>query len=273
MITKIKSIISANPIFNIIYGKYQNRIRRVYNDNKNCFTGKKGVEIGGPSKIFNRIGPIPIYPIVKSLDNINFSNDNFWSSINEGYNFKYDDLQEVGKQIIADGIDLSKIPSETYELMLSSHVLEHIANPLKALFEWKRILKNDGYLVIVLPNMDFTYDRKRPLTTLEHIIKDFENNVTEDDRTHLQEVLDLHDLTNDGTVNSYKEHAERTLNNFQTRIVHHHTFRMKLVLEMLNYCGFKIIDFQDFRPYHLLAIVQKVSDVQIIDNESTISKV
>ena len=33
----------------------------------------------------------------------------------------------------------------TYDVLLSSHTLEHIANPLRALSEWKRIVGDDGH--------------------------------------------------------------------------------------------------------------------------------
>jgi SAM-dependent methyltransferase len=272
MISTIKAFLIKIPIVLDTYNKFQNRIRAIFNRNKSLLYDKKGVEIGGPSKVFSKSGPFPIYPLVKSVDNINFSDNNFWSSIEEGYNFKFDDNKDAGKQIIADGIDLSKIKDSSYDFMLSSHVLEHIANPLKALYEWRRILKENGHLVIILPNMHNTYDRKRPLTTLSHIVDDYRNSTTEDDKTHLQEVIDLHDLTNDSTVSSYEAHVTRTLNNFQTRIVHHHTFRMSLVLELLDYSKFQIIDFQSFSPYHLLAIARKFGDNQAVDNRVMLNK-
>ena len=93
----------------------------------------------------------------------------------------------------------------------------------------------------------------------------------EDDKTHIKEVIELHDLTKDSTVSSYEAHEKRTLNNFETRIVHHHTYDMKLVLNLLDYAEFKLIDFQVFSPYHLLAIAQKVSN-QTYNNNKIIER-
>lgn len=257
MIRKIKSILIKSSIIKKLLIYYRNRSRKIYKKHSTLFKFKEGIEIGGPSSIFNENGPIPIYKDLKGLDNINFSEDNFWSNIEEGFNFKYSNSKQPGKQIIADAINLKKINDSTYDIMLSSHVIEHIANPIKALIEWSRILKPKGLLVIVAPDRNFTYDRKRPLTKLEHIIDDFKNDVDESDQTHIEEVLLLHDLTNDGTVDSYEAHAIRTKNNIETRIVHHHTFDLDLLINLLKEANFKIIDAEAFRPYHLLVIAQK----------------
>ena len=43
-----------------------------------------------------------------------------------------------------------KVP-RLYDFVFSSHSLEHIANPLKAISEWLRITKKDGYIIIIVP--------------------------------------------------------------------------------------------------------------------------
>ncbi|MEW6295737.1 MAG: class I SAM-dependent methyltransferase [Candidatus Diapherotrites archaeon] len=50
--------------------------------------------------------------------------------------------------------DLDNIPFKkgAFDLVILSHVLEHIHNPSKALIECKKILKEDGYLLISFPN-------------------------------------------------------------------------------------------------------------------------
>ncbi len=73
-------------------------------------------------------------------------------------------------------------------------MLEHAANPLRVLYEWKRILKNSGTILIVLPHKAATFDHRRPSTSFEHIKADFDSNVDESDLTHLDEILALHDL-------------------------------------------------------------------------------
>jgi predicted SAM-dependent methyltransferase len=265
MPNKIKTLLkSSKPILCLYYGlyafwrkKYLNRERRIYKQNKKLFKNKSGIEIGGPSPVFTKAGPVPFYEIISHLDNINHSDKTVWSSIDKGENFEYNKAKQKGKQIIADATDLTAIASNSYDFMLSSHVIEHVANPIKALNEWKRIIKSEGYLTILVPNRKQTFDRKRPLTQLNHIIDDYKNHTKEDDSTHFEEIIKLHDVPIDGNVTSYEDHVNRTLNNKNIRVAHHHTFDINLLIELLKYCDFEIIDSQIFQPYHLMVIAQK----------------
>ena len=47
--------------------------------------------------------------------------------------------------------DLSDIEDKHYDVIYSSHTLEHLLDPIGVLREFKRILKNDGKVFIVLP--------------------------------------------------------------------------------------------------------------------------
>jgi SAM-dependent methyltransferase len=246
---------------------------QIFIRNKSRLINKHAIEIGGPSKIFeDKSRLFPIYTELLSLDNCNYSENNFWSKIKDGDKIRFNDKKEFGNQIVCDASDLTKIHDATYEVLLSSHVIEHIANPIKALHEWKRILKNNGYLVMIVPHKDFTYDNKRPLSKIEHLVDDFENNIKEDDTTHFQEVIDLHNLKIDTTVASLNAHVERTLDNFNRRIVHHHVFDTELVAKLVHYAGFKILDLQPVRPYHIFIIAEKVGNMEIIDNTHFLSK-
>ena len=55
------------------------------------------------------------------------------------------------------------------------------------------------------------------------------------DTTHIQEQKDLHDWSYGGHHQFY-ELCEK---NHLTRVVHHHTFNVELVEQMLSYAGFE----------------------------------
>lgn len=50
--------------------------------------------------------------------------------------------------------DLPLFASQSLDFVFSSHLLEHIPNPGKALADWWRILKHGGHLVLYLPHAD-----------------------------------------------------------------------------------------------------------------------
>jgi SAM-dependent methyltransferase len=201
--------------------------------------GKRGIEIGGPSTLFRTT--LPIYKWLESLDGVNFSDHTVWEGsirIEQGYNYIG---RKVGVQFILDATDLTSIPPHCYDFLLSSNCLEHIANPLKALLEWKRILKPEGALVLVLPNKAGNFDHKRPFTSFEHLLDDMRNNTTEDDLTHLNDIIRLHDLTLDTPAGTIDKFRERSLDNFNNRTLHHHVFDIELIRRMLIYTGFEVI--------------------------------
>jgi predicted SAM-dependent methyltransferase len=243
----------------------------VFTKNKRLFENKYALEIGGPTQLFKKkYKKFPIYAELLSLDNCNFSEANFWSSLKAGEVIKFDN-KNSGKQIIADASSLSQIDDSSYDILLNSHVIEHIANPIKALFSWKRVIKQKGVLVMVVPHKEKTYDYKRPVTRLDHLIEDYKTNITENDTTHFNEVLELHDINVDTTVRDYEDHFERTMDNENKRIVHHHVFDTHLVVNMLDYVGFKIIDVQLLKPYNIIIVAQKC-DLELINNDLFLNK-
>jgi SAM-dependent methyltransferase len=53
---------------------------------------------------------------------------------------------------------------EKVDYVISSHNLEHIPNPLKFLNTCEKVLKNEGLLILALPDYRCCWDRFRPLT-------------------------------------------------------------------------------------------------------------
>ncbi len=66
--------------------------------------------------------------------------------------------------IVAPG-DKLPVPDASVDFVVSSHVLEHFADPIAALFEWYRVVKPDGYVYLIVPHRERTFDRGRSATT------------------------------------------------------------------------------------------------------------
>ncbi|HYW56933.1 MAG TPA: methyltransferase domain-containing protein [Polaromonas sp.] len=226
--------------------------------NKHHFAEKSGIEIGGPSAVFSARGMFPVYSLVKNLDNCNFSDATIWgeSSANGGTYF-FHPGKPLGRQHIGESSMLHQLLAGTYDFVLSSHMLEHTANPLLALSLWKKLLTDNGLLALVLPNKSHTFDHRRPVTTLEHLIEDFQAGMPEDDLTHLPEILALHDLKRDpdaGDIDSFKS---RSMRNFENRSLHHHVFDRRLAVSVVEYVGLELCAAEEIAPHHILVLARK----------------
>lgn len=218
------------------------------------FIGKSGIEIGGPSLVFKYY--LPIYKHIKALDGINFSNKTHWEGdILEGYTYKFY-KDKIGYQYISDGTDLSQIDDKKYDFVVSSHCLEHIANPLKALNEWSRILKDDGILLLILPNKIGNFDRHRPTTTFEHILEDYNIQMTEYDLTHVEEVLSLTDFLKNMSKEEKEQFKKQCLDNFNNRYLHHHVFDLNVMQKMIDFIGFECIQ-KDENHHNFFMLARK----------------
>jgi len=233
---------------------------RCYRTVKALVAGKSGFEIGGPTALFARDGLLPVYPLLASLDNGNFSSQTVWEGeIQEGATFRFDPDRAPGRQYIIEATDLGRIPSAAYDVVLSSHTLEHTANPLGALKEWLRILKDQGLVVLVVPHKEGTFDHRRPVTRLGHLIEDEANGTTEHDLTHLDEILALHDLALDPPAGDAAAFRARSEQNFANRCLHHHVFDTRLAIEVMDHAGLKIVAAEAALAHHIFVIGQKVA--------------
>ena len=139
---------------------------------------------------------------------------------------------------------LTNVNNNSYDAVISSHCLEHLANPIKGLMRWKQVLKSGGFMLLILPHKIGNFDHKRKDTTFEHIMSDYKKDVDENDNTHFNEFIQLFDLEKKpGKKITLEEHIQITKNNFKNREVHHHVFNKKLIDETLNFCNFEILDY------------------------------
>jgi SAM-dependent methyltransferase len=221
--------------------------------------GKSGLEVGGPSETFGRRrGILPLYPAVGRLDNCNFASQTVWQAAHvEGSTYLFEKGRSPGHQYIAEASDLSAIPSGRYDFLLSSHALEHCANPVRALGEWLRVLKEGGALVLLLPHREGTFDHRRPVTPLEHLVADARAGVGEDDMTHFEEIMALHDLARDPGGGTPAQFRERSARNFENRCFHQHVFDTAAAVALLDHVGVELLAVETMVPFHIVALARK----------------
>lgn len=252
-------IASLRLVINYLVGE---RHIQGFDEIKAYFHGKNCLEVGGPSFIFQTKSILPIYGEAKSIDNCNFSSKTVWQGkISEGLTFNYT-RSKLGRQFIREATNLKGIKNGSYDCVISSHVLEHVANPLRALFEWKRVLKDGGVLLLVVPHKQGTFDHNRPVTKLSHLIQDMQNEVDEHDLSHLTEILKLHDLSMDPEAGTFENFVTRSKDNFNNRCLHHHVFATESVIYMIDYVVLKMLLVTTHPPHHIIILCQKITYIK-----------
>ncbi|MEM9326317.1 MAG: methyltransferase domain-containing protein [Bacteroidota bacterium] len=207
---------------------------------RQLFRNQSGLEIGGPSRIFQNREFLPLYNEIKALDGCNFSGHTIWEGqLKEGETYQFG--KRTGFQHLCEATDLDRIPSSKYDFVISSNCLEHVANPLKAIKEWARVIKEKGIFLVVVPNKDYCFDHKRSVTTFSHLLEDFKSDTQEDDMTHLAEILELHDLSMDKPAGTKEQFEVRSKNNFENRALHHHVFDSHLLKEIFGYFQIEVL--------------------------------
>ncbi len=160
--------------------------------------GLKGVEIGGSAH--NQFG-------------LNTINVDYTADVNTV--FKQDEIKLVGEYLKVDVEapgDHLPFKDERFDFVISSHVLEHFWDPIKALQEWMRVVKKSGYIFMIIPHKDRTFDHDRPRTTLKELVNRHDGSISAPE-------TDLH--------------------------IHYSVWVTEDLLELCSYMGLNVIEFQD----------------------------
>jgi SAM-dependent methyltransferase len=209
---------------------------------ESLIVGKRGLEIGGPSGFFRRDGQLPLYGKVAALDNCNFAAQTVWEGRIEEGEFAVEG-RTLGKQFLSEATEVdTRAPGAPYDLVATSNCLEHVANPLRALESIAAVLRTGGALILVLPRKETNFDRRRQVTTFEHLVGDHRTSVGEDDRTHVSEFVENFDLSLGHHVPSRAALAAMAADNARLRCVHHHVFDLELMREACEFAGLAVQD-------------------------------
>ena len=198
--------------------------------------GERVLEIGGPSAVFGADGLLPLYQACAAVDCVQWSSETVWHGALDPGPFAPEGTT-IGTLHVVDDPVLASLPADAYGAVASSHVLEHLANPLQAIEGWRRVTRPGGGLLLVAPHREGTFDHRRAVTSLEHFMEDYVRGTGEDDLTHLDETLRLHDRTRDAEPGSDDEWAQRRRDNLRHRVLHHHVFTTASLVALLAHAG------------------------------------
>ena len=125
--------------------------------------GLEGLEIGGSAH--NPFG-------------LNTKNVDFTGELDTVYKRAEVELcgESLPVDIVARGDELP-VSDESQDFVISSHVIEHFFDPIKALREWMRVVRPGGYIFVIAPHKERTFDKDRPRTTLAELIARHEGRI------------------------------------------------------------------------------------------------
>lgn len=129
----------------------------------------KGIEIGGSAH--NAFG-------------LNTINVDYVKGITR---FKEEEIQRTGTYMKVDVVaSADKLPfeNESYDFIINSHVLEHMYDPISTIKEWLRVIKKGGYLFMIIPHKERTFDKDRQITSVPELIKRQGIKLENDDHSH-----------------------------------------------------------------------------------------
>ena len=162
--------------------------------------------------------------------------------------------------------DACSIPLESNSLdfIFSAHCLEHIPNPIGALFEWKRILKDDGFMFLLLPHYQRMFDRHRKITPLSHCVDNYQNPV-EPDYSHNDEMMEgwYGQERNEIEEKDFEKAYGFSPLNFEERVkhgvIHYHVWTQNEIVELMQFINMDIVFVSEYcsRPDSFIVIGRK----------------
>jgi len=78
----------------------------------------------------------------------------------------------VDIDIVDDGEKLTTVGDGTQDFVIANHFLEHCEDPIGAIENFVRVLRKSGVLYVAVPDKRYTFDIDRPVTPVEHMVRD-----------------------------------------------------------------------------------------------------
>ncbi|MEO7425560.1 MAG: methyltransferase domain-containing protein [Fibrobacteria bacterium] len=84
---------------------------------------------------------------------------------------------------------MATFPDGREDFVIAAQFIEHCRNPVRALANMLRVVRNEGFILLTVPDKRFTFDRHRPITTHEHLLDECLNGTEHTLRDHYREFL------------------------------------------------------------------------------------
>ncbi len=89
--------------------------------------------------------------------------------------------------VVDDGEKLATIAAESVDFIVANHFLEHTENPIATIETHLSKLRPGGVLFYAVPDKRYTFDFRREVTPLEHMVADYEQGPERSRAAHYEE--------------------------------------------------------------------------------------
>src|SRR5258708_6074719 len=76
----------------------------------------------------------------------------------------------VPVDILDSGETLATLPDGQEDFVIAGQFIEHCQNPVRAIVNMLRVIRNEGFVMLTVPDKRFSFDHDRPITTHEHLL-------------------------------------------------------------------------------------------------------
>ncbi len=142
-------------------------------------------------------------------------------------------------QVLCDLVgSMESIPAKanTYDFVAASHVLEHLEDPIRGLKEVFRVLKKEGVLFLVVPNIKSSeFDFNRNVLPISHFIEEHENeDIKRNNKlVHYREFVSSSQIKPDVNLKAYESRVEEFIES--DRRIHFHAYGPRLLIALINH--------------------------------------
>jgi len=130
--------------------------------------------------------------------------------------------------VISDGETLDPFLPHTLDFVIANHFLEHCQDPISAIKNMIRVLKSEGILFLTIPDKRFTFDCKRSVTPLAHLVQDHQEGPAKSKLDHLLDWARLVDNKDEATA---RDHVQLLLKTDYS--IHYHVWTQVELLELI----------------------------------------
>jgi predicted SAM-dependent methyltransferase len=164
----------------------------------------------------------------------------------------------VEVDIIDDGETLHSLSDNSYDFLIANHMIEHCQNPIQTIKNFLRVIRVNGILFMAVPDKRHTFDRWRPVTSIDHLVRDYAEGPEWSFYKHIEEFARLVDRV---PTEELKSHIQKIIDTDPN--IHFHVWTLETYMEFLLCCrnlGLKFkIELIESNNSELLTVLRKTN--------------